>query len=196
METDNNDETHRKSMLNIITNGMPDSIEVDGKEYKIYTDFREFIELTEIIESKDTSKLAEYLIGLFIFEVPENQEEAIHKIELFLNLNKEREPSEGGQKKSPSFSFSEDSAYILGAFREVYGIDLAKIKYMHWFEFNALMMALPQETELKKRIYYRSIDASKIKNKSERARIKAIQRNIAIKQPEEMTDEEIGAALL
>ena len=179
---------------------MPDSIEVDGENFKIYTDFREFIELTEIIESRDYSKLADYLMNLFIFEIPENIEEAIRKIILFLNLNEEqgKAAGEGGRKKGPSFSFEVDANYILGAFREVYGIDLIRIKYMHWFEFNALMMSLPESTELKKRIYYRSIDVDKIKDKQEKTRIIAIQNRIAIRSKfeEEMTDEEIGAALL
>ena len=56
--------------------------------------------------------------------------------------------------------------------------------------------SVPETTELKKRIHYRSIDTDKIKDNNEKKRIKAIQKKIAIKGERKavLSDEEIGEA--
>ena len=37
---------------------------------------------------------------------------------------------------------SQDAAYILGAFRQCYGMDLIRIDYLHYWEFRSLMQIL------------------------------------------------------
>ena len=51
---------------------------------------------------------------------------------------------------------------------------------MHWYKFHALLDALPEDTPLKKRMAYRAINISSIKDKAEKKRIKDIQRSIAL----------------
>lgn len=198
-------------MINLLTGDLPKSVIVKGKEYDIYTDFRDYIELQQLLKKGTNEQIAEYIIGLFIDGLPFNkaktQEEAndlfidaLNQIVNFFRMEEDqeekREETEGQKRKRPSFSFDDDMAYVIGAFREAYGIDLIHIDYLHWFEFNALMEAVPETTELKKRIHYRSIDTDKIKDKNERKRIKAIQKKIAIKGERKavLSDEEIGAA--
>ncbi|MBP0975818.1 MAG: hypothetical protein J6P20_07125, partial [Oscillospiraceae bacterium] len=53
--------------------------------------------------------------------------------------------------------------------------------------------ALPDDSQCMKRIAYRSVNLSEIKDKRERTRIAKIQRQIAL--PFEFDDEMIGAAL-
>lgn len=198
-------------MINLLIGDLPKSVIVKGKEYDIYTDFRDYIELQQLLKKGTNEQIAEYIIGLFIDGLPfnkaTNQEEvndlfvdALNQIVNFFRMEKDqeekREKTEGQTNKRPSFSFDDDMAYVIGAFREAYGMDLIHIDYLHWWEFNALMDALPDTTELKKRIHYRSIDTNKIKDKNEQNRIKAIQKKIAIKGERKavLSDEEIGAA--
>ncbi|UTY39382.1 bacteriophage Gp15 family protein [Allocoprobacillus halotolerans] len=65
---------------------------------------------------------------------------------------------------------------------------------MHWWKFNALFDSLNENTELKKRIAYRMMDISKIKNKEEKRRIRRIQKQIAIPVVNVMSDEDIANA--
>ena len=69
--------------------------------------------------------------------------------------------------------------YVLGAFRQVYNIDLINIEYMHWWEFSALFEALPEDVLLKKRMTYRQINPSEIKDKERRKQILKIKRAVA-----------------
>lgn len=64
---------------------------------------------------------------------------------------------------------------------------------MHWWEFRSLFDWLPDGTEIKQRIMYRSIDPGTIRDKDERKRIKKIQRAVALKKKQRKLDDyEIG----
>ena len=88
-------------------------------------------------------------------------------------------------------SYFHDSPYILGAFLQIYRINLRNIDYMHWYEFRALLDVLPEDTPIKKRMSYRAINISSIKDKAEKKRIKDIQRSIALPS-RELSIYEIG----
>lgn len=198
-------------MINLLIGDLPKSVIVKGREYDIYTDFRDYIELQQLLKKGTNEQIADYIIGLFIDDLPFNKAinqeevndlfvEALNQIVNFFRMGEDqaekREEKEGQKRKRPSFSFDDDMAYVIGAFREAYSIDLVHIDYLHWWEFNALMDSVPETTELKKRIHYRSIDTDKIKDNNEKKRIKAIQKKIAIKGERKavLSDEEIGEA--
>lgn len=198
-------------MINLLIGDLPKSVRVKGKEYDIYTDFRDYIELQQLLKKGTNEQIADYIIGLFIDDLPFNKAinqeevndlfvEALNQIVNFFRMGEGQEEkieeTEGQKRKRPSFSFDDDMAYVIGAFREAYSIDLVHIEYLHWWEFNALMDSVPETTELKKRIHYRSIDTDKIKDNNEKKRIKAIQKKIAIKGERKavLSDEEIGEA--
>lgn len=104
--------------------------------------------------------------------------------------DKEEEQQKSGK---PVFSFSEDAGCIYAAFREAYGIDLQQIDYMHWWEFRSLFDWLPDDTEIKQRIMYRSIDPGTVPDKNERKWIKKIQRAVSLKKKQRKLDDyEIG----
>lgn len=171
-------------MLNLLINSMPDSVIINNKEYKIYTDFREFIEADLYAENGENEKLLDFVLSLFI-DIPEPEyiAEAIQAIYRFMNFNQldgVKKKAGGGQ---PSvFSFNDDMCYIVSDFRRYYGIDLINIKYLHWYEFMTLLTGLPNDSGLKERIYYRSINLSEIKDKEERKRIRKIQNSLRIKK--------------
>lgn len=110
-------------------------------------------------------------------------------------MNKEDNEENDNSAPAPKqvYSFKQDAGCIYSAFREAYNINLQTIPYMHWWEFQALFAGLPEHTEIKQRIMYRSIDPRSIKDKDERKRIEKIQRAIELKKSRrKMTDYEIG----
>ena len=99
-----------------------------------------------------------------------------------------------GKPTRPVLSYSQDAAYILGAFRQCYGMDLIRIDHLHYWEFRSLMQALPEDCPLKKRMAYRAADPTRIRDDAERDRVRRIQAEIAIEY--ECDDEEIADAFL
>lgn len=139
------------------------------------------------------------LLQWYLDQIPDDIEAAIYALGDFLMCKRmyqdDLEDEEEEQQKSgkPVFSFSEDAGCIYAAFREAYGIDLQQIDYMHWWEFRSLFDWLPDSTEIKQRIMYRSIDPGTIRDKDERKRIKKIQRAVALKKKQRKLDDyEIG----
>ncbi len=165
------------------------------------TDFREWIRFTELVEDDSVPWRIKcgLLLQWYLDQVPEDIEAAIYALGDFLMCKRmyqdDLEDEEEEQQKSgePVFSFSEDAGCIYAAFREAYGIDLQQIDYMHWWEFRSLFDWLPDDTEIKQRIMYRSIDPGTVPDKDERKRIKKIQRAVALKKKQRKLDDyEIG----
>ena len=182
--------------MNLFYEEFPDSIEISGQKIRIVTDFREYIKLLDMLKDDELSErdkiyiLCEY----FLDDVPD-LEEAIGQLCLFVAMKteKNKEESESGEpdRCKQLFSYSIDFPYILSGFLRDYRIDLCEIKYMHWWKFRMLFDGLSDDTEIKQRIMYRSIDLNTVKDKEERKRIRKIQSTIQL--PEEMlSDYEIG----
>lgn len=189
-------------MMNLFYEPLPDSIEVDGEELRIVTDFVEYIKMIDMLADKElTDRDRACVLNAYFIDTPQNLSKALGALKDFVSMKHVHEyeqdeskmKKEDGQGKSKElFSFSFDFAYILAAFKSQYDIDLLETN-MHWWKFRMLFNGLSDETEIKKRISYRATDLSKIKNQKERARIQSIQNTIRI--PNNLvSDYDIGGA--
>ena len=189
-------------MLNVLYEEFPNYVLVHGIHYGIETDFREWIRFSELVED-DTVQWQEkvdLMLRWYRENTPDDLEAALYALGDFLaarSLYKSREEElcdkSDNECKEPVFSFSEDAGCIYSAFVDCYGIDLQRVSYMHWWKFRTLFDGLPQSTEIKQRMMYRSMDANLIKDKEERRRVKRIQKAIALKKKNRhMSDYEIG----
>lgn len=68
---------------------------------------------------------------------------------------------EGGSVGSIDLDYQCDAPYVLGAFQQVYGIDLTSER-VHWWRFQALIRALPEETPLRRIIDIRQADTAEM----------------------------------
>lgn len=173
-------------MINLLFEALPDTVEVSGKFYQIATDFRDWIAFFDMLSDENFDQKQKMLTGLqwFTDEIPNHIADAFHALTEFAlcaGIKKIPENKDKSSKDSgvPSLSWLYDSAYVLGAFRQVYGIDLIRTEYMHWWEFSALFEALPEDTPIKKRIAYRQIRISDIKDKERRKQILKIKQAVA-----------------
>ncbi len=191
-------------MINALYEPFPEEIEAGGIAYPIETDFREWFRFADMLGDRELSteeKLC--LMTEWLLEVPEKiTDELVNAIFGFYRADglkpdlpeydEDEEPEEREQpKRPPVFDWKYDAAFILGDFRRYYGIDLLFLEYMHWWEFRCLFDALPDDSQCRIRIDYRSKDLSQIKNESERKRIARIQRQIAL--PFEMDEDDMAA---
>ena len=185
--------------MNLLTTTLPDTITVDGREYAIHTDFRDWIRFCEMLLDEDLEEEEKVYIALMMYteEQPDNIQLALKGLTDFYLMAEEvvelKEVTESEEVEhenpKPIYDWSIDSAYIIGSFQKEYGIDLINIEYMHWWRFKALFTSII-EFDLEERIGYRALDTSKIKDKDERKRLDRIKKSLMLKTS--VTDEEIG----
>ena len=187
--------------MNLLTTTLPDTITVDGREYAIHTDFRDWIRFCEMLLDDELKEEEKVYIALMMYkeEQPSDIQLALKGLTDFYLMAEEvvndaEEQSEEHKEEyevtpKPIYDWTVDSAYIIGAFQKTYGIDLMNIEYMHWWRFKALFTSII-EFDLEERIGYRALDTSKIKDKDERKRLDRIKKSLMLKTS--VTDEEIG----
>lgn len=201
--------------MNVFYEELPEALEINGREYSVITDFREWIRFSDMLKSDIPPEFKlEFLSEMFLEEVPDlytedGIEEVMDAITSFLSLsgtefpdissdeaNSEEESEEveyEEQRAKKAIYYEQDAPYIISAFRREYQIDLLSVPYMHWWEFRMLLDGLSEESQIKKRIYWRTCDVSKM-DKKERREILKIRRSITIPEEEYVSDEDIGNA--
>lgn len=201
--------------MNVFYEELPEALEINGREYPVITDFREWIRFSDMLKSDIPQEFKlEFLSEMFLEEVPDlytedGIEEVMDAITSFLSLsgtefpdissdeaNSEEESEEveyEEQRAKKAIYYEQDAPYIISAFRREYQIDLLSVPYMHWWEFRMLLDGLSEESQIKKRIYWRTCDVSKM-DKKERREILKIRRSITIPEEEYVSDEDIGNA--
>ena len=188
--------------MNLLTTSLPDTITVDGREYAIHTDFRDWIRFCEMLLDEELTKVEKAYISMMLFKKqPEDVAKSVKALTNFYLMEEHEEDQEELTEEveehteetevtpKPVYDWTVDSAYIIGAFQKTYGIDLTNIKYMHWWKFKALFTSII-EFDLEERIGYRALDTSKIKDKDERKRLDRIKKSLMLKT--NVSDEEIG----
>lgn len=140
---------------------LPDSIDVDGVEYPVDTDFRVWVRFQEILISDDTDdnkadKACELMaeIGL-----PQTKAALDSMLTFYAGASTENRVESG--ENVQAFDFDRDSEYIFSAFLDSYGIDLTTAK-LHWWQFKALFKSLPEDCQMCKIMMYRTIDLKKV----------------------------------
>lgn len=185
--------------MNLFYEEYPDTILVNDVEIPIITDFREYVKLMDMLNDSEllSHEKAHFLLQYFK-EIPRDFSAAIDALIGFVLMDQlqtsETEKNEEEEiVKKEVYSFEVDYPFIFSAFLSEYGINIRTIPYMHWWEFRLLFDGLPEKTEIKQRIMYRSIDLNEIKDKDERKRIQKIQN--AIRLPNiKVSDYDIGNA--
>ncbi len=184
--------------MNLFYEDYPETVKVSGRNVRIVTDFREYIRLHDALQDDKLTEYQKYLVicEYFLGKCVIN-EVAIKALTEFMSMEQIERAGviQKSDEEEQLYSFSIDFPYILSAFIHVYGINLQTVRYMHWWKFRTLFDGLPENTEIKQRIMYRSIDLSMIKDKEERKRIRKIQ--MAIQLPKkELSDYDIGNAFM
>lgn len=182
--------------MNILINKLPTSVSIGGKSYPINTDFRFGIRFELMIQAKNQD-FAKWLTLFFPVLPPlPNIEDAINEILMFYRCGNEPKKDEKPKNNKIAYSFDADSEAIFADFWRYYNIDLTN-EGLHWWTFRALLFGLPEKSEFKQRIYYRTCD-TKGMTKSEKDRVLKIRKIYEIKDENkiEMTLEERNAKML
>ena len=119
---------------------LPDSVTVKGKSYRLDLDFRNVLEMAEVLAREDLTDEARVFTALScVMKRPpaENAGEILLAVrEMLFTGGKEPE----GKRLT---DFDQDADYIRAAFLQVYGIDLWRDK-LHYLAFTGYLSALPE----------------------------------------------------
>lgn len=152
--------------MNILTKPLPDSVEINGKNYKINTDFKVWIRFAQVIFSAkgEYKALAKVMCEIFKEKIPVSLAEALSAMLDFYTLQKKSRGEEEGESRAQIFDFDVDSGLIYAAFLQQYRIDLTKAD-LHWWVFKTLFDNLSEDTQFVKIMQFRCKDISSIKDK-------------------------------
>lgn len=161
--------------VNIILDRLPESVEIDGKEYHIYSDFRTSVLFETMMRSNlnEWEKLRQ-MLSLYYPVIPDNQAAAIDRALWFYNCGKEAAEEETKNKTRNAYhagrcaySFEQDASYIYAAFYAEYRINLQKIESrdLHWWEFQALFSSLDDRHKIRQIMYWRTCDTAGMSRK-------------------------------
>ncbi len=156
-------------MHRLLSDSLPTWVTCGEKKYRIYTDFRRWVEVERILfeeEGSFLSKLPE-LLALCYPVLPENLEDAVLGMADFYAGGVKKKGTALERKGRQIYSFSQDAALIYAGFYQQYGIDLMK-ESLHWFQFKALLLGLDENTRFCKVVHYRSVDLSVVKNEEQK----------------------------
>ncbi|MCD8208332.1 MAG: bacteriophage Gp15 family protein [Bacteroidales bacterium] len=152
---------------NLLIDPLPESVEIDGKEYPIRSDFRTSMLFELLITDDGISDIEKTLqaIRLYYDNPPDNLQGAVEQLIWFyscgqVDVRKDGdgdEPDGGGNSAERIYSFEYDAPYIYAAFMEQYGIDLCDTD-LHWWKFRALFSSLNRDTKFGKIMEYRGVD--------------------------------------
>ena len=143
---------------------LPNSIKVNGNDYRIKTDFRTWIKYECILQDDDIPDqfrliLIIQLLGndKLLYEDSESVQSALFS---FYRLDQPIRKS-NRESTDKAYSFEIDMPWIYAAFQEQYQIDLLTAD-LHWWEFKSMFDSLSGETMFGKIMGYRTADISKM----------------------------------
>lgn len=169
----------------------PTKMEANGHIYPINTDYRVALACFKAINDAEITNLERFyaIETLLLGENVLSEDELIlrRKIELYLRCGKEENISE----EERDFDYLQDEAEVRTSIRQCYNnLDINKLDYLHWYEYNELISGLTNESLLNKIRDLRSFDLSEISDEKRKAKIIKAQERVALKEIHKKTKEE------
>ncbi len=117
---------------------LPTSVEVNGTEYKIQSDYRAALDILAALSDNELSNEDKAYAALDIFypafsEMPvSDYREALQQCFLFIDCG---EMPNGTKKQAPLMSWSQDFRLIVAPVNRIAGGDVRALPYLHWWTF-------------------------------------------------------------
>lgn len=134
---------------------------MNGVEYPVDTDFREWVKFQGILLAYGTNEAKAVKVCELMAEMglPQTKESLDAMLQFYAGASTENQTGSGGNVQA--YDFEKDSEYIFSAFLDSYGIDLTTER-LHWWRFKALFKSLPENCQMCKIMMYRTIDLKKV----------------------------------
>lgn len=163
--------------MNMIIDALPDTVRVCGENVPVRTDFRVWLMLEQLLSDDDLTQAERVPLALnlvYLDKTYKDINEAVNALIWFYRGgNPEDKRLTKMAEKRPQkrvYDIDQDAEYIFAAFMQTYGIDLTTAD-LHWWQFRAMLHALPEDCLFSKIMGYRAVSLSSIKDKETRARL-------------------------
>lgn len=155
--------------MNIILNGVPIDVNINGRSYLINSDFRVGIRFEQMACQLDDTELKEKALRLYYPIIPEDETQAVNALIWFYRCGNEPHitKSTGGTSSKPIFDYDFDAQYIYAAFLQQYSIDLTNVS-LHWWKFRALFLSLSPDVTFSKIMSYRNANTANLKGEEKK----------------------------
>jgi hypothetical protein len=186
----------------------PEFVKVDGKLYKINTDFRIAIECDKIARDESIGDYERALAIIYkLFGKDglncENQDRLIELAMKYISFNKEEKTLENNPQGKHKLDFNKCTRLISSSFKFDYNYDPYELEYLHWYDFyNDLENLSTSEfgncCALNRIMSIINQDAKKIKDSKERKDLLDLQEELiekyCIEEKIEQTEEQEKSA--
>lgn len=167
----------------------PEYVEIDGKKYKINTNFKTAIECQSIAMDENIGDYERALAVIYKLFGEEGINTPIHHerlLELALKFLSCGKKIENTSNEEPDMDYEQDMDYIEASFMSDYQIDLVDSN-MHWWKFSKLINGLSNSEMgnccvLNRVRALRNYDTKDIKDPKELAKIKKAKESVALKK--------------
>ncbi|MBO7079517.1 MAG: hypothetical protein J6W64_06885 [Bacilli bacterium] len=160
----------------------PEYAEINGKQYKIDTNFETALRCFEVVEDETITNYERALaVCYLLFDyVPKDDEinAFLDKAKYYLQCG---ETYEEQTSKNRDMDFIQDRRYINSSFMKEYKIDLSKEK-LHFWQFIEDIEGLGEDTALNRIRDIRNRDLKEIKDAKEKQRVKEAQERFKLKE--------------
>lgn len=183
--------------MNVLMDDLPCTVIVADTQIPINTDYRTGILFEQTLNDPampDNEKLNTVLqlyYGDAVFSLLDDMDtvqEALNGIMWFYRCGADEtagsETEGDASGKDLPFSYEHDAGYIYAAFMEAYGIDLTKNR-LHWWQFRALFLGLPETVLFCKIMGYRTMEIPAKMSKEKKKFYQRMKRIYKIPEPAE-----------
>lgn len=149
--------------MSMLIDLLPTTIEIEGVEYDISSNFRDSILFEILMQDSKISDEEKLILGLQYYyrdNIPKNIKIAVEKMLWFYKCGKEEIETKGSgsvENVGQIYSYEYDDDYIYSAFLDQYGVDLQDIEDLHWWKFKAMFKSLKEDNKISKIMGYRAM---------------------------------------
>lgn len=128
---------------------LPKTIEIGGVEYAIRSDFREILDIIEILNDEELKESERAFVTLLFFypdfeNMPvECYEQALEECYWFINGGSDNDESPNGPRL---MDWQQDFPYIIAPVNRVIGHEIRADAYLHWWTFLSAYMEIGECT--------------------------------------------------
>lgn len=142
--------------MNVLIDGLPEAVEIDGQEYEINTDYRVGLQIMTAFEDPNLTGFEKQAVMLRLLypAVPSDARRASELAVKFLNCGQEAKQSDEESDATRYYSWSQDARYIMSAIEQTYQIDLSTAG-LHWWRFSYMFLDLHEDCFFSRLIYLR-----------------------------------------
>lgn len=133
-----------------MTYGLPNTVTVCGEEFRIRTDFREILDIMEILNDVEIGDKERSFLALLFFYPdfedmsPEGYQEALKQCFWFINGGHHDE--QAGKKPPRLMDWEQDFPYIIAPINRVLGCESRAQEHVHWWTFLSAYMEIGECT--------------------------------------------------